>query len=237
MKKAIRQARKAKKILTEFDLRNGRKLRIYVYFWGNEEYAKKLGFHGNTVYKPVLIGKNGFERNVYKGNKGLPTLDELRRFYEGWNEKLARTSDKKRLKEIAKTLLELAEISTYFNGRQAHVIYQLLRITRGGPTFRITKPSQASHLDVRLEPAIVVSFRGYKSFKPLTFSVYGTKFFDALKALRQYDDQIEEIATDLRHDLAEFAEHEGPIINLDVLADHAEDQVKRIFAEECASRL
>jgi hypothetical protein len=32
----IKQARKAKKILTEFDLKGNEKLRIYVYFWGDE---------------------------------------------------------------------------------------------------------------------------------------------------------------------------------------------------------
>ena len=164
----IKQTKKAKKILTEFDLVNSEKLRIYVYFWGDEEYARKLGFYGNTVYKPVLIDRNGFEKTIYKSNKGLPTLEELKKFYDDWNERLARRTDAKRLREIAVTLYELAKISTYFDKRQAHVVYRLLRTSRGGPTFRIMKPSDAYDLSVRIEPTIVVSYKGNESFKQVT---------------------------------------------------------------------
>lgn len=63
------RARKARQILTEFDLKNKEKLRIYVYLWGGKEYARSLGYYGNTIYKPVLVDKNGSEKDVYSGKR------------------------------------------------------------------------------------------------------------------------------------------------------------------------
>lgn len=202
MKKVIRQTKKAIKILTEFNLKKGEKLRIYVYFWGDKEYARKLGFYGNTIYKPVLIDKNGFRKDIYKRNKGLHACMH----YDDWNERLARRTDAKRLKEVADALYELAKISTSFDKRQAHVVYQLLRITRGGPTFRISKPSDAEDLNVRIACMHA--------------------------CIRKYDGQIERIVEELRQDLANLARPRGPMINLDILADYVNEKMAKIFEKE-----
>jgi len=231
-KKLMRCARKAKKILTEFDLKNNRRLRIYVLFWGERQYAKNLGYYGNTVYKPVLVGADGFEKNIYKHHKGLPTLDELKRFYAEWKGNLAYPVEAKRLKEVAGTLYELAEISTCFEKRQTHVIYQLLRMTKGGPTFRILKPSDANDLDAEIVPVVVVSFKGYKSYERLSPYFMGTKLIKALEILHGYNKQMTKVLNVLRQELAEFAGPEGPSINLNVIADHMNNEMKKIFEKE-----
>jgi len=160
MRKIVRRSRRARKILTEFELKNDEKLRILVDIWGNMEYAKKLGYHDNILYKPVLVNKDGTQKDIYKNRKGLPTLEELKTLYQDWKYKLKRRNDISRLRETATTLYELAENSTFFEQRQAHVIYQLLRITGGGPSFKIERTKDVDDLDIEMMPVIVVSFRG-----------------------------------------------------------------------------
>lgn len=232
MNGVIRRAKKAKKILTEFDLRNGEKLRIYVYFWGSQNYAEDLGYTGNTIYKPVLIDHDGFEREIYKGKKSLPTLKELKNLYNDWNGELASKMDAKRLKSVSNMLYELAGISTFFDSRQTHVIYQILRMAIGGPTFKITKPSKASSLSLRIVPAIVVSFRGHKTYRPVSPIIYRSRFSKILKILRTYYDDVYRIQQELRQDLAEFARQNGPVINLNTLADHVNKQMIEVFERE-----
>jgi len=213
-------------------LRNGEKLRIYVYFWGSQKYAKDLGYTGNTIYKPVLVNQDGFEREIYGGKEGLPTLAESKSFYDDWNGKVASKMEAKRLKSISKILYELAEISTFFNSRQAHVIYQILRMAVGGPTFKITKPSRARSLRIKIVPAIMVSFRGYKAFKRITPIISGSRFSKSLKILRTYHDEVDRIQEELKQDLVRFAKQDGPLINLDTLADYANEQMIEVFEKE-----
>ena len=232
VKKVIRRAKKAKKILTEFALKNNKTLRIYVYFWGDREYAESLGYYGNTIYKPVLIDKDGFEKEIYQGSKGLPSLEELKGLYDDWKKRLLSKSDRKRFKEVTKTLYELAEENTYFSPRQAHVVYHLLRIASGGPTFRITRSSDVQDLNIHIAPTLMLSFKGYKSFKQVTPYVFPTAFSKALKILKIYDNQIEKIALELKQELADIAGPKGPMINLDALADHVNKQIIEIFEKE-----
>ena len=228
----IRRAKRTKKILTEFDLRNGEKLRIYVYFWGNQKYARDLGYAGNTIYKPVLVDPDGFKREIYEGRKGLPTLAELKSFYNDWNGKVASKMEAKRLKSVSKILYELAQISTFFNPRQAHVIYQILRIAVGGPTFKITKPSRARSLRIKIVPAIMISFRGYKVFKRITPIISGSRFSKSLKILRTYRDEVDRVQEELKQDLVRLAKQDGPVINLNTLADYANEQMIQVFEKE-----
>lgn len=133
---------------------------------------------------------------------------------------------------MGRTLYELAEIPTYLTKRKAHVIYQLLRIAAGGPTFRIKKPSDADNLSFKIVPAINVTFRGCQSFMPIRPYIMPSRFFDALKILQAYNDDVEGIAEDLKEDLRKSAGTKGPLINLNTLAEYANDQMRKIFEEE-----
>jgi len=232
LERIIRRTKRATKILTEFELKNNEKLRIYVDIWGDREYAKKLGYYGNIVYKPVLVNKDGFENIIYKHKMGLPTLEELKRLFQDWNDKLERGSDTLRLKQVATSLYELAEIKTFFDERKAHVIYNLLRITRGGPTFKIVKPEDIENLSIEIIPVINVSFRGNESFRFIQPYISATKFFEALKLLSSYDQEIERIANELKWDLSRLAGSDGPVINLDVIADYVNEQLQKVFEKE-----
>ena len=131
---------------------------------------------------PVLIDKEGHQKKVYKGKKGVPTLKELDEFYNCWKKRLRSWSDRERLKIVQKTLCELAQTNICFNKRQAHAIYHYLRIARGGPTFRITDSSDSEKLSITIEPTIVVSFKGNISYKPIMDLTMGTRFVTMLKS-------------------------------------------------------
>jgi hypothetical protein len=152
--------KRARKVLTEFELKNEKKLRIFVHIWGDRKYAENLGYHGNIVYKPVLVDKKGTVKRIYLGRKGLPTMKEIKNLYSVWVSELADEGDKERLRDLVLTLYELAQTKIYFDSREAHIVYQLLRIARQNPLFDINKEEDVEDLNVEIMPIIEVSFKG-----------------------------------------------------------------------------
>lgn len=233
---SIRRARKARKVLTEFLLKDGRKLRIDVLIWGNKEYARELGYYGNVIYKPVVVDKNGTAETIYRGRKGLPTLEELSNLYRKWKPLLADRDERARLKEVADTIHELAEEKTYFDGRQAHVVYNLLHIARKEPIFTIANLKDVEKLSLGISPAIVVSFKGYSFVRLVNEFIHGTKMYDMLKIMRSFDDQIEQWMSDLKHDLSILletkdkgvSEEEPPKIRLDDVAEELQRTISQL---------
>jgi len=222
----IRRAKKARKVLTEFRLKDGRKLRIDLVIWGNREYARKLGYYGNAIYKPLIVNEDGETENIYSGKDGLPKLEELSDFYHQWKALLANESERTRLKEVANTIRELAEESTYFDGRQAHVVYKLLQIARKELVFGIDNLEDVERLSAEICPAIVVSFKGYNFIKSVHGFMYGTKMFEVFKMMKSIDHHIEQEISNIKHDLSMFVKsrekrfsEEGPKIRLEDIAD------------------
>lgn len=227
-------ARKARKVLTEFSLEDGKKLRIDVLIWGDETYAKEMKYHGNVVYIPLLVNKNGKAKRVYPWEKGLPTLDDLDDFYKHWAGLLSDKREKRRLKELAITLRELADESTFFNTRQAHVVYKLLQIARREPRFTITKLGDIDKLSAKMRPALVIEFCGYKFIKPVEEFEYDTPIYNLLKSMENVNERIEEYVSNMKDDLARLVRRtdkdssdEFPKISLDIIADEVEKWVSK----------
>jgi len=226
-----RGVKRARKILTEFELKNKRKLRIDAHIWGDRKSAEKLGYYGNIVYKPVLVDKGGTARRIYPGKKGLPTMSELKNLYNNWVSELAHEDDRERLRYVANNLYELARTTIYFDSRKAHVVYQLLQIARRNPIFEITKEEDVEDLKVDMFPVIMVSFKGYKSIQPIKEYVVGTKFIEILSIIDEYRNKLDKLEHDLKHDLLMFA-GEGIKIDLDNLSDWFKQGIHKAFLNE-----
>lgn len=230
-KKAI----KARKILTEFSLKNGKKLRIDVMIWGNATYAQKMGYHGNIVYIPILVSKDGRSRRVYQWRKGLPTLTDLDNFYERWKDSLSSEKEKRHLREVATTLRELAEENTYLNSRDAHVVYKLLEISRKEPIFTVSKLRDAERLSARMWPALFIEFDGYVYTRAIKEYEYGTLLFEVLTSMKKANDEIEHYISNVKHDLALFVKmnkegraEEFPRIRLEAIANEIQELVTKL---------
>jgi len=230
-KKAI----KARKILTEFHLKDGKKLRIDVMIWGDVTYAQKMGYYGNIVYIPILVSKDGRSRRIYPRRKGLPKLTDLDNFYERWKDSLSSEKEKSRLREVATTLRELAEEKTYLNSRDAHVVYKLLEISRKEPIFTVNKLHDIERLSARMWPALFIEFDGYGYTRAIKEYEYGTLLFEVLKSMNKANDKIEHYISDVKHDLALFVKmnkkdraEEFPRIRLETIADEVQELVTKL---------
>jgi hypothetical protein len=230
-KKAIR----ARKILTEFNLKDGKKLRIDVMIWGDATYAQKMGYYGNIVYIPILVSKDGISRCVYSGRTGLPKLTDLDNFYERWKDLLSSEKEKRRLREVAITLRELAEEMTYLNSRDAHVVYKLLEISRKEPIFKVNKLRDTERLSARMWPALFIEFDGYRYTRAIKEYEYGTLLFKVLKSMNRANDKIEHYISAVKHDLVLFVKmnkkgrlKESPRIRLEAIADEIQELVTKL---------
>jgi len=226
-----KKSKRARKVLTEFDLWNGKKLRIDVLIWGDPTYASEMGYRGNVVYIPILVNAKGESRRIYPWKKGVPTLKDLDNFYERWKDSLLSEKDKRRLKELAKTLRELAEEKTYFDSRQAHVVYKLLQISRKEPVFTLSKLYDVERLSAKMRPAIVIEFGGYKYIRTIEEFEYGTLLFSLLKSMKKANERIEEYISDFKNDVKMTAtgpSQEFPRIRLDYIADEIQKLVSRL---------
>ena len=233
--KSVRRARKARKVLTEFDLKYGKKLRIDVLIWGDATYASEMGYHGNVVYIPILVSRKGEPKRIYPWKKGLPTLEDLDNFYKRWRKQLLNEREKRRLRELASMLQELAEEKTYFNSRQAHVVYKLLQISRKEPIFTISEIHEVEKLSAKIRPAVVIEFGGYKFTRAIEEFEYGTLVFNLLKSMRKLNERIEQYVSEMKHDLSILVEQtdkglpeEFPKIRLDDLADEIQKLVSKL---------
>lgn len=231
MHSGIRRIKRARKVLTEFELKNKRKLRIDVHIWGDRKYAEKLGYYGNIVYRPVLVDKEGTVRRIYPGKNGLPTMSELKNLYNDWVSELAHEDDRERLRYVAHSLYELAKTKIYFDSRKAHVVYQLLQLARRNPIFEITSEEDVEDLKVGMFPVIMVSFKGYKSIQPIKKYVVGTKFIEILSIINKYRTTLDKLEHDLKHDLLMFA-GKGIKIDLDNLSDWFKQGIHKAFLNE-----
>jgi len=227
----IRRIRRARKALTEFELKKKRKLRIDVHIWGDRKYAEELGYYGNIVYKPVLVDKEGIARRIYPGKKGLPTMTELKNLYSDWGSELAHEDDGERLRDVANNLYELAKTKIYLDSRKAHVVYQLLQIARRNPIFEITKEEDVDNLKIDMFPVIMVSFKGYKSTQPIKEYVVGSKFIEILSIINNYRNTLDKLEHDLKHDLIMFA-GKGMKVDFDNLSDWFKQCIHKAFLDE-----
>lgn len=231
-----RTARKARKTLTEFNLKNGKKLRIDVLIWGDTTYAKEMGYKGNLIYIPVLVNKDGRRpKHIYPWRKGLPTLKDLDNFYERWKNLLSSEKEKRHLREVTMTLRELAEEKTCLSSRDAHVVYKLLQISRKEPVFTINKLHDVKRLSAKMWPALVIEFGGYRFTRTIEEYEYGTILFNLLKSMNKVNDRIERYISDVKHDLALFVKmtekgraEEFPRIRLDDIADELQEVVSKL---------
>lgn len=233
--KQIKRARKARTVLTEFDLKHGKKLRIDVLIWGNVTYASEQGYRGNVVYLPLLVSTDGKPRRIYPWKKGLPTLLDLDDFYERWKDSLLNERERQRLREVAKTLRELAEEKVSFDSREAHVIYKLLQTSRKEPIFTISRLREVKQLSAKMRPALVIEFGGYKFIQPVEEFEYGTLLFDLLKSMKKVNKAINEYISEVQHDLAIFVKmtnrghsKEFPKIRLDDIADETQKLISKL---------
>lgn len=230
-----KKARKARKTLTEFNLKDGEKLRIDVLIWGDTTYAKEMRYQGNVVYIPVLVSKDGRPKHVYPWRKGLPTLKDLDNFYDRWKDLISSEKEKRRLREVAMTLRELAEEKTCLSSRDAHVVYKLLQISRKEPIFTINKLRDVKRLSAKIRPALVIEFGGYRFTRTIEEYEYGTILFNLLKSMNKANDRIEQYISDVKHDLALFVKMtekgragEFPRIRLDDIADELQELVSKL---------
>lgn len=230
-----KKARKARKTLTEFSLKDGGKLRIDVLIWGDTKYAEEMGYHGNVVYIPILVSKDGISKRVYPWKRGLPTLKDLDKFYERWKDLLLREREKRRLRDVAATLRELAEEKTCLISRDAHVVYKLLQISRKEPIFTINRLSNIKRLSARMKVALVIEFRGYRYTRIINAYEYGSMLFNLLKSMNKANERIEQYILDVKHDLSLFVKmtkrgqaEEFPKVRLDALADEIQELVSKI---------
>jgi len=230
-----KKARKARKVLTEFYLKDGKKLRIDVLIWGDATYATEKGYHGNVVYIPLIVSAEGKPCRVYPWKKGLPTLEDLDNFYERWKDSLSNEKEKRRLKELAKTLRELAEEKTCFDSREAHVVYKLLQISRKEPMFTISTLRDVKRLSAKMRPALVIEFGGYRFIRAIEGFEYGTLVFNLWKSMKKANDRIEQYISDVKYDLAKFVKltnkdlsEEFPKIRLDDVADEVQELVSKL---------
>jgi hypothetical protein len=233
--KLVKRARKARKVLTEFDLKDGKKLRIDVLIWGDAAYASEMGYRGNAVYIPLLVNAEGKPRRVYPWKRGVPTLVDLDNFYESWKDSLSDEREKRRLKEVAKTLRELAEEKVCLDSREAHVVYKLLQISRKEPVFTISRLREVKQLSAKMRPALVIEFGGYKFTQPVEEFEYGTLLFNLLKSMKKANDAISQYISEVQHDLTIFVKmtnrghsEEFPKIRLDDIADEIQKLISKL---------
>lgn len=227
----IRRIKRARKVLTEFELKNGRKLRIDVLIWRDRKHAEELGYYGNIVYRPVAVDKEGTAKWIYSRRKGLPTMSELKNLYHEWVSELAHKDDRERLRYVASNLYELARTKVFLSPRKAHVVYQLLQIARRNPVFEINKKKDVEELKVDMFPAIMLSFKGYKAIQPIREYVSGTRFLEILSIINEYRNKLDKLEHDLKHDLLLFA-GKGMKIDLDGLSYWFKQGIYEAFLNE-----